>query len=344
MIAPADKDQSNAPTVVSKSDDERQSDTLTNRGTSFSGLGKNITSWTSNLLATAIIVVIALTFGSQLVSSWVPRKSKPEASEFTALQSWPTLHACSLEFGDSPFQLTRETFDGADSDVISFLQIRCREELESNAPPVGQIGEHEATLIKNSANRLPIEQIAGKWRIFLGPKLGELRALPIALGIRDDCISSSKSKTKDESLQSRLVVWALAMPAENGQWTTFVAKASTLNSLLGLEKLLPDNSKRTLAMTDPAGGSIIGFSGGEFDEAIAYYQNMAKNQDWKLETDQAQTRHSWSARISPDQDSQIKGIQVQLTLDHNENLTGILMLQSSAQLTDKHDRTIESPK
>jgi hypothetical protein len=216
--------------------------------------------------------------------------------------------------------------------------------LENGAQPVGQIGKRESEMISHSVDQVPIEQVEGKWRIFLGPKLDESQPLPIALGIRDQCVRSSVSEKGSSSFESRLVVWALAMPAEKGQWTTFVAQASTLNSTLGLNQLLPINAKRTLSMTDPGGGSMIGFSNGDFDSAIAYYGDMAKKRNWKLEIDPPIDPNSWSARLLPPEESQITGLQVQLTLDHNENLTGILMVQSNQGLVDKTTGNIESPK
>ena len=344
MIEPANKRRIDDPGKVNQYQGDSPEATRTQPRANFSSLGKTITNWTSNLVATAIVVVIALTFGSQLVSSWVPRGSLTEASEFEISQTWPTLQACSLEFGDSPFRLTREAFAGSESDVISFLQNRCREELENDAQPVGEIGQRESKMISHSVDRTPIEQVEGKWRIFLGPKLDESQPLPIAIGIRDNCRSYSATATEPGKSESRLVVWAMAMPVENDGWTTFVAQASTLNSTLGLEQLLPITAKRTMAMTDPAGGSIIGFSDGDFDSAIAFYRVMAKKRNGILEIDPPKNPNSWSARILPAEDSQIKGLQVQLTLDHNKNLTGILLVQSNQVLADKTTGNIESPK
>ena len=102
-------------------------------GASFASLGKTVTGWTSNLLATALVVLIALTFGSQLVTLWEPLDSNSVSTESVINQSWPRLQACSLEFGDLPVQLTREAFSGVESEVLLFLQSRCRAALERGA-------------------------------------------------------------------------------------------------------------------------------------------------------------------------------------------------------------------
>lgn len=330
MIEPATNTRrADAPITVNENDGSNPALKPAEPTSNLFALAKSISGWTSNLVVSAIVVVIALTFGSQLVSSWVPGKSQSKSTGFDIRQSWPTLQACSLQFGDLPFQLTREIVEGSESEVSLFLQSRCQEELENHIQPVGKIGQQESRLIRNSVDREPVGQAEGKWRIFLGPKLDRSQPLPIAIGIRDNCQSSSVTATNAGKFESRLVVWAMAMPAEDNRWTTFVAQASTLDSTLGLDQFLPWNARRTISMVDPAGGSMIGFLGGEFESAIAYYKTMAEERNWKLEIERATDPNSWSARILPTKESKISGLQVQLTLDHNENLTGILLAQGN---------------
>ena len=332
MIQPANHPEVPDPTKTISTDGVGSVDTPCQSGDSFLSLGKSITGWTSNLLATAIIIVIASTLGSQLVSSWIREDSFSNLAEFTINQPWSALQACSLEFGDSPFQLTREKLTGAESEVVLFLQTRCREALEDDAQPVSAMGERESWMINHSADQTPIEQIEGKWRIFLGPKLEESRPLPIALGIRDDCLSSPSGSHASAQPESRLVVWALAIPNETGDWTTFVARASTLSRSHGSDRFLPSDANRTMSMTNPDGHSLIGFSGGEFESAITFYKELAREKNWRLEIEPTLTPNSWSGRFLPTGDSTVKAAQVHLTHDHQENLTGILMMNSKKWL------------
>ena len=199
-------------------------------------------------------------------------------------------------------------------------------------------------MIHRIANQEPIEQLEGQWRIFQVPKLDESQPVPIAIGIRDDCRASSIATPQSNAFESRLVVWGLAMPQGNRRWTTFLAQASILNSSLGLAQLIPNNAKRTLAMTNPNEMSMIGFSGGDFESSIAFYRDLADQPNWKLEIDAATTEDSWSARLFPAKESSLAGIQVQLTRDHNENLTGILRLQPKHRQTNEAVETRRSPK
>ena len=300
-----------------------------NGGASYSMLGNRIASWTTNLLTTATIVIIALVLGSQLVGLWFPNGANREQGEFSIAQSWPDLRASSLEFGESPFQLTRITFEGTETDVNTFLSNRCRHELESNTPPVGIIGNEESDLIAQSAAWSPVENEDRKWRIFSGAGISPEQALPIALGIRDDC-HVTDSNGKDE-LTSRLVVWGLAIPTGAEKWTAYVGQAASMDSTLGLNQLIPQDARRTLAMSDESGGSLIGFSGGDYQLAITYYKNMAKERNWKIEIAQPTSLQNWTASYSTDMNSRITAAQVQLTQDHNGNLTGILMLQAGTR-------------
>ncbi len=343
MIAPTRKTRIES-TILAKEDNPKGLVVPSTRtARCYSSLAASITRWTSNLLASAVVIVIALTFGSQLVALWVSKDAQSGPGEFVISQSWPTLQSCSLEFGDLPFQLTRETFSGAESDVVLLLQARCRKALENGARPVGKMGERESDMISRSASRTPVEHLDGKWRILLVPKLEGSSPVPIAVGIRDDCPSTLIAPTNSNRIESRLVVWGLAIEAEPDRWTTYVATAASLDSSLGLDSLLPGTAKRTLAMTQRSGGSLIGFSGGDLDSAITYYKEMARNLDWKLKVDTARPNQMWSAGFLPPEDSTITGLQVHLTLDHNRKLSGILMLHPDHRRTSESKGKTQSP-
>ena len=304
-------------------------------GSTFAVIGQRISNWTSNLLATAVVIIIALVCGKQLVSYWLPTKSSELNSAFDLADAWPTLDSCSLEFGSAPFQLVREQATGDEAAVISILQDRCRLALEQSAIPAAALGPEEKRMLKNSADWIPIEQRVGKWRIFRSQNFDAKEAgqtlvsqLPIVLGIRDDCAMHEESPTPGFS--SRLVVWGIALAGEQENlWTTFVGQASASEaSSEARRNWLPGFARRTMAISDQRGGSMIGFAGGNPADTMEFYNRLAQENGWTMSDSWQQSNQTWAARFTPGADSSIAGIQVQLHLNHNERTSGILLLQT----------------
>ncbi len=300
----------------------------------YADLGRRIVAWTSNLLATAVVMVIALVAGTQLVSYWVPEESTAETSGFELADAWPVFDACSLEFGAAPFELVREHATGGEDVVIRMLQDRCRRVLENNTLPARAIGPQEQKLIETSTQLTPIEQQSGKWRIFRSQKFpgeGDLEAqelssqLPLVLGIRDDCPDQSA----ESGMTSRLVVWGIALAGDDETWTTYVGNAATKsNSAHRQQNWIPRFSKRTLAISDQKGGALVGFVGGDVTEAIGFYNDLANQNGWTLASPWQESNEGWLARFTAGPDSSFAGIQVQLHVNHNQAMQGILLVQS----------------
>lgn len=297
---------------------------------SFRDLAQNITGWTSNFLATAIVIVIALVCGTQLVSYWRPDTEFKAANSSALADAWPQLEACSLQFGDSPFQLERAQFLGDEAEVFAYLEQRCRDTLKQSPSPIGEMGQQEQRMIQRSANWTPIDAQPGQWRIFRSQPVesdstiqAELFAsqLPVVLGIRDDCIRPSDTPQSDHS--SRLVVWGLAIAGQEKAWTTFVGHSTHQSQ----HDWFPDFARRTMAVTDKNGNSLTGFSCNDHIQAIRYYENLASDNAWKV-TGSQQTNGIWKARFRPENESSIAGIQVQLHLNHNGLTRGIVLVQS----------------
>ena len=302
----------------------------------YANLGRRITNWTSNLLATAIVIVIALVAGTQLISYWVPNGARAEVADSELADAWPALDACSLQFGAAPFELIREQMTGDEEAVKLQLQNHCRRVLEDDPLPARAIGPQEQKMIESSVELIPVEQRAGKWRIFHSQKFAvesdggqaELSSqLPIVLGIRDDCPDQSS----ESGMTSRLVVWGIALAGEDETWTTYVGKSAPQTSLAKLpQNWIPANSRRTLAISDKNGGSLIGFVGGPIEEAIDFYDRLATENGWTLSSPWQKSNKTWVARFTPQADSPVAGIQVQLHLNHNEQSRGILLVQSKS--------------
>ncbi len=356
------------PLELSKRSAEDDDSTSEPTTAGYASVGTKITNWTSNFLATAVVLIIALTVGTQLISSfrWEDEGGLSRTANTELIQAWPVLESCALEFGDLPFQLERESARCDRERVVALLQDKCRQALEQDAIPVGPMTTKETAAIQSliqKSHTVPIEERKGKWRIFhIETTDGQLN-IPLVVGVRDNV--DLKNGTPNESdmmgLNSRLVVWGLGMPSESGlasetipttdiqsknssaeadsdrvvhNWTTFVARSAPESPAhTGRRKLVPLNFDRTLAIANENGTSMIGFKGPEANQAISFYNQLAVSENWEVAVPWCQTSGHWSAQFKPPRESPLQGIQVQLHVKHNA-VSGLLFVQSRKPRVD----------
>ena len=354
-------DSENSATDVSQ-------ETLGNdSATGYAETGKQITKWTTNLLATAGVVMIALVAGSHLVSSFGTLTTEADDPPFTTelTNAWPALESCALQFGDSNIELQRDSLRGNREEVIGFLQAKCREVLKQSDESVGELKAKESKLVndllKSPAVR-SVEQSPGEWRILLIEKDEIQSPLPMVIGIRDNVKNQSTADSSgDDNSASRLAVWGVALPSgpltnditdttgdtgktgtsdqspdieADSQWTSFVGNTVAADEMHQLKtNLIPATARRTLAIAGPNGGTLIGFNGGEITSTKRFFDELAAGQSWKTTQAWRQSGDSWSARFKLPPDSPAQGIQVQINVNHNEvtneqTVRGILTVQS----------------
>ena len=295
-------------------------------------LGQKVSEWTSNFLGTAVVVLVAIVFGSYLVSSWQFDDQPPSVTVAEVVGAWPQLEKCSLEFGDSTVQLEREKFLGTKNEVLEKLTLECRKALQLKASPTAPVGKAERAMIERMDGEQAVAQVAGEWRIYFVAELPGSGQFPQVIGIRDDCANPSLKSEKVATAEtdwpsSRLVTWGVAMPVEKESWTTYVSKASTGSSQLGVQgSLVPTDAKRTLGMWDPNRASVVGFSGGSLADAKLYYLALAEKNDWKIVSQWHQSGNNWNASFASNAESKLEGIQVRLHVNHNQPLRGLVTL------------------
>ena len=111
---------------------------MNHQSTSVAHLARRITRWSGNLLATAVIVILGLTFGRQIVTWWrgdeppaamVDPAASPHLDQLTDPQT-PLL----LTFGDMPYTFDRRVVSGDQSMALAELRRQCREAAESYDP------------------------------------------------------------------------------------------------------------------------------------------------------------------------------------------------------------------
>ena len=323
--------------------------------TGYATIGKRITNFTTNLLATSVITMVALVAGSHFVSSLRPLTQATDDSISTELtNAWPVLESCALQFGESNIELQRDSLIGNREEVLGFLQSKCRDVLEQNLVPTGEPLDNEASLVSEllkSNSVQPVQESPGQWRIFQIEKPELNSPLPLVIGIRDDAPLPSNGDEGELEAKpktgSRLAVWGLALPGgplksdttdttgdtlKTGtndqspdieadiQWTSFVGSSVAKDELHELKTdLIPATARRTLAIAGPNGDTLIGFNGEEITSTKSFFDELAAEHSWEATQAWQQSGDSWSVRFKLPPDSPAQGIQVQLNVNHNQD-------------------------
>lgn len=210
---------------------------------SFASLAKRIRGWTTNLLATALVAVLALAIGRQLISWWRVEPNGNGSSNQATSIALPDVgggQALELGFGSLPYPLQCRTLRGDLSAATGALTTACRE-LAVNAPPLSGLGPAEQQLLALVSQAEPVERGPGSLEVFAAPQgmpvvvvTGTFPAEPEKQeqpGAFLPPLADGQPETQASSLkpvgtsQRRVVTWGLAAAAVEGEWNLYIAHA-----------------------------------------------------------------------------------------------------------------------
>ena len=239
----------------------------------FAALAKRISAWTTNSLLTLLILVAGLGFGRQVLKWWAA-----DASASPIASDRPASPFQTLQFGDNAWSIGRRSVAGDKKAAIEQLRVACREVLETEPSTAKPPSKAKLDFLTGLT---PVDQKAGKWRLY------ELHdAFPMAVGVN--------------SKEDRAVVWGLAMPMGDRQWTlsTFQAGISTTEGHCSKCDIpLPPGGCKTLAMS-AADGRIIAFGGpDQTDEWKRFYDDWFSHHGYQTAT-WRQVGSAWCAKFA----------------------------------------------
>lgn len=194
----------------------------------LAALARRILVWSGNLLATAVVLILSLTFGNQVLYWWrddAPASSGSGSPANRRLESLgdPRIPHL-LAFGDLPFNLERTVFKGTEQAALARLRAKCRavaKQFDSDrrqAMPISQ------SFLRQLGERESVEHDEG-WRIF------QQRG-PIISVIALRCAARGGLMSKDQPLEiaESVVSWGLGFrspvtrreaEASQSRWTLF---------------------------------------------------------------------------------------------------------------------------
>ncbi len=262
----------------------------------FAVLAKRISAWTTNSLLTLLILVAGLGFGQQVLRWWAE-----DASASSITVDHPTSPFQTLQFSNNAWSIGRRSVIGDKQTAVEQLRIACRELLEK-APTLEKTPSQKG--LDFLAGLTPVDQKPGKWRLY------ELQdAFPMAVGVnaKEDCA----------------VVWGLAMPVGDQQWTlsTFQMGNSRSEGQIKGEVPLPPGGSQTLAMST-SDGRIVAFSGPNRSEDWKKFYDDWSSQQGYQKTDWRQVGSAWYAKFLKPGDS----VDVRFGPNERGDLSGLWMM------------------
>ncbi len=249
----------------------------------FAGLAKRISSWTSKGVVTALVVLAGVAFGRQVLQWWaagdVPADpAAPPAAVADGLGDPAREHR--LQFGESPWSMTRRTLTAAKGEALAALRASCAEVVGTSRPPAGDPGAAEKELLALLGECKPIQEEPGHWALY---ELDEPNLMVV--GIRRDGTGAKPAAGPVAATGHRVVTWGLAIPAGPRSWTLFgfSAAPSSSGDAPALEEIpLPPGSARVLSMRVSGGGALVSFRGpAEVESWKGFFDAWLRSHDWR---------------------------------------------------------------
>jgi hypothetical protein len=307
----------------------------------FALVAKRISSWTTNCLFSALILVLGLAFGRQVLVWWgsdeaEPLASPPQLAMTDGLGDDRRPHL--LQFGDSPWAVRRQTITGTRSEAAAALRAVCRESTVSSALPPETAGSEESRFLDSLDGRTPVDGKPGQWMLF------EMEGgFPLAAGVRT---RAAEDGLGDESpvadLPGRVVTWGIAVPTAERTWTlyTFCPDSGEGGPLAGLTDIeLPPDSTKTISIQVAQGGAIVAFeTPAKTSASMDFFDRQFRRRGWTAEGTWQSLGKSRHGRYVEASTGPARTVDVRLTTTDRGETAGLLFITPREFLPAKRAR------
>jgi len=295
----------------------------------FALVAKRISSWTTNCVLSALILVAGVAFGRQVLDWWgTDETGTPEPPPQLAMTDGlgdPT-RAHQLQFGDAPLAMGREMVEGDREEVAKALQASCREMTAAADPPNDVPGASEVRFLASLVGESPVAEEPGEWQVY------QVEAgFPMVAGVRTVASGSGAVEPGQVAQQARRVVtWGLAVPAADRAWALYTfhpANAATGPTADLAEVPLPPDSRKTMSIRAVGGGAMVAFGGRP--EPIAwrtFFDGWFREHEWTAVGSWRRSGSTWHLRYARTGDRPTEMIDVQFGPDGRGRLAGLLMM------------------
>lgn len=166
---------------------------------SFGGIASQIRGWTTNILATAIVLVVSLVVGWQVSGWWSERP--PATIDDPAVQTalrLPEIEG-SRQFWTNHGSLQVERIQGDSAAALDAMKTLCRS--STSAPPQNAAGPGEEKFVAKLAAQTPLEERGG---------------VALYQPVNQKSMVVAVNRTS-----GRVVGWSFALPTEETRWSIY---------------------------------------------------------------------------------------------------------------------------
>lgn len=307
------------------------------------GLGRRISSRTTDLLAIAIVLIASLTMGRQMLQWW--HEEPPSVLDMGPLENLGTewganSQPVSLEFGDSSISMTRQVLpSGGPQAALDSVRQRCQAILvESNSPGTPR-DQAESDQLDALSKLTPETEQPGSWQLYT-----ITGGLPMVVGVKSFDSAAKTSGTEkmpatNPSDGRRVVCWGLVFPGLSpGSWTayTFVRRPAvsgdsprTQSQDIELSRLeLPAGAQRTLLMQESEQSGLLGFQGaGQTEGWQQHFSTWFQKQGWNQSESWQPLQGGWSGRFVRREPGRMEDSTIQVQCYQQKTGQGVGLIQ-----------------
>ncbi len=308
----------------------------------FAQLAKRISAWTSRALVSAMILLMGLTVGRQILHWW-------GAGEGHAPTAGPGMTASgglgdsqvqhTVEFGGHSWNMSRSTAVADSGRVLELLRAKCRETLQVAGAPAGEAGPAEKGLLE----RVRLEKPAAEDPA-TGSRIYQLdAAYPLVIGVRASASPSDHLPDRVADPLGRVVTWGIGVPAGPDSWTLYVFHSAPWRDRSASSPSaipIPPGSRLWLGMEAAGGGAIHAFTGSDQPAAWRrFFDSWFAAHGWRVEGAWQERDSIWAAHCVGTTPETAGSLDVEFGPDRRGGLTGlVLVTPSSGQSVESEKR------
>ena len=285
----------------------------------FARLSRRIAGWTTNGLATGLVLLAGLTIGRQVLVWW--KESPPAAANVhrePALDSRPR----QIEFAALATTVQSQEVRGTRSDAILALRNLCRPSARPPAPASASADAAERKLLAELSSHEPAERGDG-WRLDEFPQ-----GLPLVI-----CSTSVERNSFPSSPSDvRIVAIGLAMPRDRDEWTAYAFGVDGAARQPPPETLpLPAGSVRGLALRQPDGLLLAAFSGrGAAEDWERHFRTRPGQEGWQILGQPPAAGRRWQAQFAKPRPKSLRA-DVHFEYDGQGGLHGLVLVSPAGE-------------
>lgn len=332
-------------------EDGQQPEPRSGKQPSFAALARRITGWTSNLAATAMVVLLCLGVGRTLLD-W--NRREPEAITASPGADLDTAAIpLTVEFPHTP-NLRRTAATGDREAIRAELRQRIVQATKNMAADAQRRqaaarrvpGDTESQLLALAQGRAAAVAEPGRWEVheFIG-------TFPLWVGFVQGSSDAGNEQTVEKANRAgdaassaglRLAAWGMAVPSGGDRWNLYLQESFQPEEGSGdsageqpgsQAPPLPRGCHRTLALGAGQGQRMIGFAGeATADDCRAHFDRWAGSLDPPQTFTWYGEGNAWVATLqmpptNPTAAARGLSIRIQLSGDPRGGVLGLISLQ-----------------